>query len=114
MRVILVIDECPHSKFVELSKEAESIGGRMSLIALDYDIDHPRSPQDKHITLEPLDKATSEELIKATVPTLPENARKKIAEYSQGFPQILIRLSNNFNSQPEFLSPEQLFRYSRG
>jgi hypothetical protein len=108
MRVILVIDECPHSKFEEFAKEAESIGGRMALIALDFDVDRPRSPQDKHITLEPLDQVASEELVKATVSTLPENARKKIAEYSQGFPMILIRLSNNFNSQPQFLSPETL------
>ena len=108
MRVILVVDECSHGKFIELAKEAESIGGRMTLIALDYDIDLPRSPQDKHIILEPLDQTASEELIKATVPTLPVNALKKIAEYSEGFPLILIILAINFNLQPEFLSPETL------
>jgi hypothetical protein len=107
-RVILVIDECPHNKFEELAKEAESIGGRMTLIALDYDIDRPRSPQDKHIILEPLDQVASEELIKATVPNLQENARKKIAEYSEGFPKILITLSLNFNLHPEFLNPETM------
>jgi hypothetical protein len=108
VRVILVIDECPHNKFVELAREAESIGGRMTLISLDYDIDQPRPAQDKHIILDPLDQAASEELIKKTVPDLPENARKKIAEYSEGFPLILIRLSLNFNLQPEFLSPTSL------
>jgi hypothetical protein len=107
-RVIFVVDECPHNKFVELAREAESIGGRMTLISLDYDIDRPRSAQDKHIILDPLDQAASEELIKKTVPNLPENARKKIAEYSEGFPLILIILSLNFNLKPEFLSPTTL------
>ncbi len=107
IRAVFVIDECPHSKFVELAKEVEPIGGRIALITLDFDVDRPRG-QDKHIILQPLDKKTAKELIQAAVPNLPDNAQTKIVEYSEGYPQILIRLAGNFNSQPEFLSPDTL------
>ncbi len=107
-KVILVIDECSHSRFVELAREAECIGGRFTLITLDYDIDNPRNVKDIHKVLSPLEQVSSEELIKTTTPSLPENARKKIVEFSEGFPMILITLAENFASHPDILSASTL------
>ncbi|XHH08937.1 MAG: hypothetical protein ACFCUE_15440 [Candidatus Bathyarchaeia archaeon] len=107
-KLILVIDECTHEKFVQLAREAESIGGRFTLITLDRDIDNPRDAKDFHRILNPLDKTSSEELIKKTVPGLPENARIKIVEFSEGFPEILIMLGENFAFHPDILSASTL------
>ncbi|MDH5686620.1 MAG: hypothetical protein OEZ48_01965 [Candidatus Bathyarchaeota archaeon] len=105
---ILVVDECPHDKYVELAKEADGIGGRMTLITLDYDIDRSRDAKDVHIILGPLDKVASDALIKLTVPGLLEPVRRRIVEFSEGYPGILVSLSENFSSHPEIMSPETL------
>jgi len=105
---ILVVDECPHDKYVELAKEADGIGGRMTLITLDYDIDRSRDAKDVHTILGPLDKVASDALIKLTVPGLLEPVRRRIVEFSEGYPSILVSLSENFSSHPEIMSPETL------
>ena len=107
---IFVIDECPHDGYVQLAKEAEGIGGRMTLITLDYDKDRPRDPIDMHIVLEPLDKDASDKLIQLTVPGLPEMARRKIVDFSEGYPRIAVLLSENFSSRSDVLSSDTLSR----
>lgn len=102
---IFVIDECPHDKYVELAKEVEGIGGRITLITLDYDIDKPRS---KHIILERLENDALDKLIQLTISGLPEMVRRKIVEFSEGYPRIAVLLSEHFSSHPEILSPDTL------
>ncbi|RLF27983.1 MAG: hypothetical protein DRN14_04730 [Thermoplasmata archaeon] len=104
---IFVIDECPHDKYVELAKEVEGIGGRITFISLDYDIDRSRD-NDDHIILEKLDDDALDELIQLTVPGLLEMARRKIVEFSEGYPKIAVRLSEHFSSHPDILSPDTL------
>ncbi len=106
--VIIVVDECPRSRFVELAREAESIGGRFTLITLDYDIDVPRDFRDIHHVLNPLDNTASETLVKLTAPNLPENTRNKIIEFSEGFPIILTILADNFATNPDILATSAL------
>jgi hypothetical protein len=107
---IFVIDECPHDKYVQLAKEAEGIGGRMILITLDYDVDRPRDPLDLHFTLQPLENDATDKLVQLTVPGLPDMARKKIVDFSEGYPRIAMLLSENFSSHPDLLSPSTLSR----
>jgi len=107
---IFVIDECPHDDYVQLAKEVEGIGGRMTLITLDYHKDKPRDPKDIHIVLEPLDNGASDRLVRLTVPSLPDIARRKIVEFSEGFPKIAVLLSRNFSTHPDILSPGTLSR----
>lgn len=105
---ILVIDECPHDTYVQLAKEAEGIGGRMTLVTLDFDKDKPSDPEDMHVVLEPLDKDASDELIQLTVPGLPRVARMKIADFSRGYPRIAVLLAENFSHNPNVLLPSAL------
>lgn len=107
---IFVIDECPHHESVTLAKEAEGIGGRMTLITLDYDIDKTRGPKDLHIILKGLDNKALNELTQKTVPGLPDFARRKIIEFSGGYPRLAVLLSENFSSDPDILSAENLTR----
>lgn len=105
---IFAIDECPHDKYVELSKEAEGIGGRITLVTLDYDIDLSRDPKDMHVVLRPLDEDASDRLIQLTTPGLPETARRRIVEFSKGYPRTAVLLSENFSSHPDILSARTL------
>lgn len=105
---IFVIDECPHDRYVELAKEVEEIGGRITLITLDYDIDRSRDPNDMHIILEKLDDAALNKLIVLTVPGLSEMARRKIVDFSEGYPKIAVLLSEYFSSHSDILSPDTL------
>jgi hypothetical protein len=105
---IIVVDECSNGKFIELAREAEPVGGRLTLITLDFDIDMPRDVRDIHQVLSPLDNKTSEELVKLTAPSLPETARRKIIEFSVGYPIILKKLAENFATHPDILSPATL------
>lgn len=108
IRAILVIDDCSNLDFVRLAKEADFIGGRFTFITLDYDIDKPRDANDIHQELFPLDNAASEILVKKVAPDLPDNARKKIIDFSEGFPIILKKLSENFVSHADILSASTL------
>ena len=105
---IFVIDECPHDKYVELAKEVEGIGGRITLITLDFDKDHARDYRDRYIFLEKLEDDALDTLIQLTVPGLTEMARRKILNFSEGYPKIAVLLSEHFSSHPELLSPETL------
>jgi len=86
----------------------EGIGGRITFISLDYDIDRSRDPIDMPIILKKLDDDALDELIQLTVPGLPEMARRKIVEFSEGYPKIAVRLSEHFSSHPDILSPDTL------
>ena len=77
-------------------------------MTLDYDIDVPRDVKDIHQVLSPLDNVASEALVKLTAPTLPDNAKKKIIEFSEGFPIILTILADNFATHPDILSSSTL------
>lgn len=103
--VIIVIDECPNEDYIVLSKEIEGLGGRLVFISLDYDIDNPRDPNDLHYVLPPLDDASMGELIEATTPTLPKEAKDTIIKFAEGYPRIASLLAENFIHHPDLLSP---------
>lgn len=105
---ILVIDECPPEKFNNLAKEAEGIGGRLTLIALDFDIDSPRAPGDLHFTLEKLEPEAMKEIVLSQAPGLPDRIVDRIVEYSEGFPRIAVLLAETYSEEPDFFSPENL------
>jgi len=105
---IFVVDDCPHDKYVELAKEVEGIGGRITLITLDFDKDHARDYHDRYIFLEKLEDDALDTLIQLTIPGLTEMARRKILNFSEGYPKIAVLLSEHFSSHPELLSPVTL------
>jgi hypothetical protein len=107
---IFVIDECPHEKYVQLANEAEGIGGRITLVTLDYDVDRPRDRSDIHFILQPLENDATDKLIRLMAPGLPDMARKKIVDFSEGYPKIAMWLSENLSSHPDILSPSTLSR----
>jgi hypothetical protein len=107
IRSIFVVDECPHKIHSELAKEAEGIGDRFTLITLDYDIDPP-CYGDFYIKLEKLEEAALDALIKATTPALPEDARRRIVKWAEGYPKMAIMLAENFGHHPDLLSPDTL------
>lgn len=72
------------------------------------DKDQVRDYHDKHLFLEPLEDDALDALIQLTVPGLTEMARRKISNFSEGYPKIAVRLAEHFSSHPELLSPVTL------
>lgn len=101
-----VIDECPPQMQDQLLKEALGIGGRFALITLYYDIDLPRAGE-FHIKLEKLENAAMDKLVKATT-NLSEDDRRKIIEFSDGYPKMAVLLAESSSKHPELLSPKTL------
>lgn len=106
IHAVFVVDECPAQVHDQLLKEALGIGGRFSLITLDYDVDSPRDGE-FHIKLEKLENKALDELIKTTT-NLPEDAKRKVIEFSGGYPKMAVLLAESFSKHPDLLSPETL------
>lgn len=105
---IFIVDECPHDSFIDLAKEVEGIGGRIALISLDFDIDKVRDTRDEHFIISKLQDESVDRMIQNIAPGLPPTARRKIVEFSEGYPRTAIQVAQNFYQQPELLSADNL------
>lgn len=89
---VLVVDNCPLDLHKQLSREARREGSRLSLVTIDL---NPAEAFDADpvLRMEPLESETIVAILKMDFSSIQDDELKRIAAFSQGFPEFAVRLA---------------------
>lgn len=91
---ILVVDECDLELHRQLTNALSTQGSRLGLITMSYEVGNlPMPTVELHAS--PLGVEAIEDILRQEYPNLPSLTRRRLAEFSDGYPRIAVLLAEN-------------------
>ena len=96
-RGILIVDNCPPELHKRLSDQCRTVGSKLSVMTIEYDIQEDQPEGTDTFVLEPSSIEIIEKLVKHRFPGISPVDARKIAEFSGGNARIAIALAGRID-----------------
>lgn len=107
LSVILVIDECDLLQHDEFVRSFSGRGSRLAVFTISNEISNV-SPPSMLYCLKPLPRNEVEEILKSEAPQLPNDVIRRLSEFADGYPRIVVLLKESYlltgTTQENFLT----------
>ncbi|MBU0516309.1 MAG: hypothetical protein KJ621_16220 [Proteobacteria bacterium] len=107
-RAILIVDECPQEKHVNISKQVSRYRNKLALITI-YPHDQTLLPSPtNYIDISKLDDENTLKIVQDANPELPDELAALLVTHCFGFPRFADLLAKAISKQAELYSPDVL------
>lgn len=110
-RAIMILDNCPSELHASLAARVTSVGGRIKLITVEYDIREDKPQTTEVIHIEAVGPEVAEKLLLRRFPSIGQLNARRIAQFSDGNARVSLAIAERVEEGESLavLSDAQLF-----